>query len=491
MSPTTSPAEDLTTGAPGLRRALMRSTLAAFIGTGASQGSTMLRVFLGAKLLGPAVFGVWLGIRLLIDYAVVLDLGTLPAMQRQVALSSGRGDAATVETAKQTTFAFISATGLLAFLGVCGASLLPRYRAERVVLLAVALLVPANLVRGYYVSYFKARHRFRELAQSQILGAGFTLATLPLIALWGMAGLAWGMLIQSLSEPCWLALRSELPRLGLDRKMLRALLAFGLPASGIVLLAVALGRVDHTVVLATLGTEQLGYYGIALIVVTMLSNLAAVPNMVLSPRFSERYGQTGRPADLMPLYVKPLAAMTIGFALIVGVAYLALPPLVEHLLPKYRPGVGAARIVMLGCYCAVVTGVSASSLTALDHLKRYLAILGGATALSYGLAQLAVWLHPSLEAVALGTALGALGYMLVLSTAALRAMEQPARVVAVQLLWSLAPLGYVLAWVLAIDWATGSLAAMPIRRALIGEALLVVACAPWLWKVGRGLLRAG
>lgn len=473
----------------GLRRALMRSTLAALVGTGASQGSALLRTFLAARLLGPAVYGVWLGVRLLVDYGVVLDGGTLPAMQRQVALSSGRGDVATAEGAKRTTFTFVAATGLLALVVVGGVALLPRYRAERAVLLGVALLLPANLVRGYYVSYFKARHRFRELAQSQVIGAGFTLATLPLIALWGLPGLAWGLVIQSLAEPCWLALRSELPRLGVDRRMLRALLAFGLPASGVLLLAVALGRVDITVILATLGNEQLGYYGVAAIVVTMLSNLAAVPNMVLSPRFSERYGQTGRPSELLPLYVKPLAVMTVGFALVVGAVYLALPPLTAHLLPKYLPGVGAARIVMIGCYCAVVVGVSASSLSALDHMKRYLAILACATAASYGLARLGAWLHPSLEAVALGAALGSLGYMLALSTAALRAMEQPARVVVAQLARTLAPLGYTMAWVVAIDWATGPLAAMPARRALVGEGALVAVCAPWLWKVGRALLR--
>mgnify|MGYP003328469848 CR=1 FL=1 len=37
----------------------------------ASQGTGLLRSFVGARSLGPAVFGVWLGLRLIVDYGVL------------------------------------------------------------------------------------------------------------------------------------------------------------------------------------------------------------------------------------------------------------------------------------------------------------------------------------------------------------------------------------------------------------------------------------
>ncbi len=472
-----------------LRDALLKSSLLVLLGTFASQGTGLLRAFVGARILGPGVFGVWLGLRLIVDYGVLLDVGVNSALLRFVPLMRGRGDLGASKRYQQAAFYFIAATGAVGVLGVVGAALVWPRASERSTLLAIAALVFLNLYRGYYVSLFKGNHRFGELAASSLIGGVVTLAAIPLFYWGGLLGFVGGMFAQALAETGYLVAREGLPRPGLRWQPLRELLAFGLPSVAIVFGAVALTSVDRAVIVATLGAAANGTYGGAALVVTILVNLAVVPNAVLSPRFAETYGRTGDARDLRRLLVEPLEPLTVGFAALIGAGAIALPVLLQLFLPKYLPGLAAARVAMFGAYANLVIGIAASCLSALSRQKLYMVLVLAVAGLCYLLALTAVHLWPGLPAVAAGISLGQALYAVAMVIACFLAMglsiADGARAIGRMLL----PIAGAAALTAAIT--VGGERLLPggaIARALVEELLFLTAAAPFLRRAAHSAL---
>jgi O-antigen/teichoic acid export membrane protein len=297
------------------------------------------------------------------------------------------------------------------------------------------------------------------------------------------------MIAQALIEICAFAVLSSPPSLGIDGPTLRRDLHFGLPTTAVVLLALSIGSVDRVVILSTLGSETLGYYGLALICVMLVQNLAAVPSMVMTPRLAEAYGRSGRREDLLSMLEVPLDPMARGFAVAVGGLGIALPALVAVFLPKYAPGMTATRIAMVGAFGMVGAGLAASCLGALDRMRVYLVVLATDTAVSYGLARGFVYLVPRLEAVALGWALGALLHMTVMMTSAYVAMGQPVRRGLGRVARLLVPLGYALFCSLLAEWLVARVLLGPIARAVLGEILFLALSLPLLLPLYRALRR--
>ncbi|MSP59294.1 MAG: lipopolysaccharide biosynthesis protein [Myxococcales bacterium] len=473
----------------GLRRTLLKSTAHYAVAMFVSQGSGFLRVYVAAKVLGPAVFGVWLGLRLIIDYGAHLHLGVVFGMHRNVPLLRGQGDLAGADRAARTSFSFVLGMALLASACTAFAGAIWPRPSERGILFAIAAVLFVNLMRGHLQTAFKTENRFRELSTTSFIGAGVTVATLPLTYYAGLPGFVWGLFLQGLAEDAFLALRSGLPRLGIDRAALRHLLAVGLPAMAIVVASTLLTSIDRTVILERLDPVRLGHYGIAFIVATnFMISLAGIPHAVIYPRLTERYGRTGRREELAPLVLEPLSVMSVGFAALVAAGAIALPPLVRLFLPQFTPGIEAAQIALFGTYSYAVVGVLQACFYTLNWQKAYLAILLGAAGVSYLLARLFVGLWPGLPAVAAGCSLGLLLYMVAVVIGAFLIMGRTLREGLRALGRTLLPLGYSLACVLAFDAVAGRfLPPESIRRGLIGEGVLLVAMGPWLYLSLRKL----
>jgi len=283
---------------------------------------------------------------------------------------------------------------------------------------------------------------------------------------------------------------SERPRLGLHWPSMRRELDYGLPTAAIVLLGLSLGSVDRLVILGSLGEEKLGYYGIALILVMVLGNLAAIPSMVLSPRLSEAYGRLPQASDraqLAPRMREPLPSLSAGFSLLLGVLWLTVPALVGSFLPKYVPGLSATRLAMIGAYCTLGVGVAHSALSATGRMRIDAVVLFFDTAFSYGLARLFVHLHPSLESVALALAIGNVWHMGMMMGAAHLCLDRPLREGLRTTGAILVPLAYSVGVAMACDHLVGRFVThpWPWGHALVALAAYALLTAP----LSRRLLR--
>jgi lipopolysaccharide exporter len=254
-------------------------------------GSLVVGIIM-ARLLAPEQFGV---------YAVALTVQSILITVADLGLSADliRTDrperiAPTVATLGLTSGALMtvgtiaSSTALAGLLGSVDA-------APAIAVLSLTLLLAGASVVPY--AYLQRRFQQRQIFLVGV--ADFvvsTTVTLTLIALgFGVLGLAIGRVAaQIVSSTMQFALARVKPRYGIDRTVLRPVLAFGLPIAGANLLSWALLNVDNIVLARVAGATALGYYVLAFNISSWpMSALAQVVRSISLPYFARTGDRSG------------------------------------------------------------------------------------------------------------------------------------------------------------------------------------------------------
>ena len=188
-----------------------------------------------------------------------------------------------------------------------------------------------------------------------------TTVTLVLIALgFGVLGLAIGRVCAQLAAAVTMfALAKVVPRLGIDRTVVRPVLAFGLPIAAANLLSWALLNADNVILARVLGVTALGYYVLAFNISSWpMSALSQMVRSVALPYFS-RAGMTTNA-------LATVTSLAWALALPAGAALAVLAESVIAVVYGDRWLPGAGVLAALGVYGAlrVVFDVFAGSLYA-------------------------------------------------------------------------------------------------------------------------------
>ena len=366
------------------RKLIFKQTLHLSIANVASQGARFLKNFILAGLLGPVYFGLWNGLQVFLIYGTNAHLGVLHAMAREIPMSRGAGMDEKIPTLASTGLTVSLLTSIAAAVLITAAVLLSM--GAQAELLTILLLLPVLISQQVFLFYqflLRADDEFGSLSRVLAITAVLELlVSLAFVYLFGfngvllglIAGQGIGILIAFVSK------RRVRLRFEIDYTMMRSLLQTGFPIMLTVLGYYLLTTIDRLLIITIAGSETLGYYALGSLAITALAYVPITINQVMYPKFAERFGSTQDPAALSGyLRIPTLAtAHTMGFLL--GAVIIGLP-LVELLLPKYAPGIPAARILLAGSYFLSLPGSSVSFLLTIGRQTQYLVFLAGAIAL--------------------------------------------------------------------------------------------------------------
>ena len=307
--------------------------------------------FLRPKLLSPEYYGVWTLLKLIPRYASYGHLGTRSALRYLIPFYRGREDETTTETLRRSGFLFgFIVTGVLAA-GIGAGALWPAFTMPvRVGLVAMAVLILLRYYHHFLLSLLKADEAFGVITRSIYVLVTLTfVATVPLLYLFDIYGIYASVIIAEVGTLCYLRVSYEFARGGsFDWSALMELLKKGFP---IIILNLAIALVttcDRIVVGAMLGKEALGYYGIAIMGFAFLIEIPGTARSVMEPRLM-RTIERRDPADIVEDYlISPLFNTAYLLPFLIGPAFLAMEAGVSLLLPRYLPGVPAARTLALG-----------------------------------------------------------------------------------------------------------------------------------------------
>jgi O-antigen/teichoic acid export membrane protein len=284
--------------------------------------------------------------------------------------------------------------------------------------LLAAVLVAQQLLL-FYQFLLRAQDSFALLSKIFVTAAVLELAASVALVYWrGFNGIFYGLFISCAAGALigFIAERRIVSRLELDFRLIGSLIRIGFPIMLTTLGYGLLTTIDRMLIIKFLGSEALGYYSIGSLAITAISYLPIAINQVMYPKFGERYGATDDPKSLAGFVRVTTLGTAHAMGLVLGAAFIALP-VITILLPKYLPGIPAARILFAGFYFISLLGPSANLLLTINRQVQYLVGMGAAITLEVVLNGLALAYGLGLEGVAVTTgivyaicAFGIIGY---------------------------------------------------------------------------------
>lgn len=321
-----------------------------FVGFGAStvanQASRVGSGLAAAAILGPATWGIWFLLNLIIAYGSLTQLGALNGMNREVPAALGRGDADGAQSVRRTALGVIVAgTGAASLILLLLSALAPHLVAPRDMALML-LLLAAHQAYEYAVTTLRATTRFTQLSGLQFLSSlSYPLLTISGAWFLGLPGfilgqvLTYALLIATAREHMGVAYVARW-----DRRQARSLVAIGFPIMLVGLVFALFATVDRWVVTAFLGTESLGHYSLAIMSLGAVNLLPQVVSQQYYPRLAHAWAARSDTSELRRVAARVRNATLATTLPVVALLLLTLPPAVRVFLPEFAPGIPALVI---------------------------------------------------------------------------------------------------------------------------------------------------
>jgi O-antigen/teichoic acid export membrane protein len=294
----------------------------------------------------------------------------------------------------------------VAALFVIAFSLLPTHSSKMALgLQAMAVVLILQQVYTYHRVVLRSHNYFKELSQQQVLLAIVSSGLAILFVVFG--GLV-GRLIAAILAQAVIVLYAvhrnpwpAVPKYNLSDVW--SALRVGLPIlmSGLVLSFLA--TIDRLMVITFLGEKQLGYFGLALLLTSVVSLIPAMASQVLYPRITHQFGSSGKNVEALQAFVlTPPVILSALLPVLIGSLYLSLPLIINVLLPAYIPGIAAARIVIVGIFFFGILGLTDYFLITIGKLRQFAFFGCVALLLNIVLDYLLLQLGYGIEGIALG-----------------------------------------------------------------------------------------
>lgn len=436
-----------------LRAVILKSVAQYSSATGLAIGLGLIASFLSAALLGPALYGIWMAVRLILIYIPALEFGVLDGAYRNLPFLRGKGEAiGTVNAIKNTCGIFVIFLGLVCAIGIWFASFFPVFdQVSAHALKFVALTGGFFLLERYCTIILKTENRFAEVSIITALKPTIIFIGAISIFWFGFEGLLYGTLLASMITAIYgLYCIRFFPKIRDSLTSLLPLMKIGMPIMLVSLAQRFFMTSDRIVILGLIGTTQLGYYGIG----TSITRLVVVAQMawpVLYPRMTEEFGKTGDAASLKKYIGAPNILMALVLPVVVGIGCLALPKLIEAFLPEYIPGVKAAQVVIFGAVFWTLSGMGSYLLITIGRQVLNLIIFVSCFVVTFALQYFLVSFGLGIEGAALGTVLGNLLLTILVISIVMKYCRSSSREIAVLLLKILSPVFYVIVVLVSIQ----------------------------------------
>jgi O-antigen/teichoic acid export membrane protein len=345
-----------------------------------SRAMGFLQSFVVAKALGPASFGIWVTLLLLVSYAPIFCLGTVETLLKQVPYYLGRNDLKRVREIENSVLGSIVLSAILVgLLALATPFVLPFTSFNVGASLAVMVLV--TIAINYFSSFFY--HRFSAYENFKMTGAMDAIRAAVCLVLvggmgwvWGLRGAVTGYLLQEIVMfliTASLNIRAHgRPGISFHRESIIGAIRVGLPISLLWWVLTLTASVDRLVLGGMVGAAAVGYYALGISLSGILFLVPMVVGRVLYPKVNKHFGQNADAEAMKRVVLAPtlaLGTLLVNFQ----ICLLAGTPLLyNQLLPKYHPGLMAGQLLILGAFFVCLFRNAANYLIAANQERLFL-----------------------------------------------------------------------------------------------------------------------
>ncbi len=407
-----------------------QKTLVQFgLSTALFQAARLITELITMAVVGPVLFGVWKLWQLLFIYAPILQLGIVNGANRNIPYFVGTKDNSYLrKTVATTVFSalFSSLTiGLTSFfVALYSRSIFMGVDLSFSLILSFSVAVAAWTLLQALINLLRSFEMFFSYSLLQLALASLLFLGIPICLNWGLNGY---LVITAFAALLGIGLalfflKSKLS-FGFSKVIAFDLIKLGFPILIVGLAYSFFTTLDRVIIAYFLGPEEVGNYGLAIMVFGSLSLFPVTVSQFFYPKISKALGLTGSATEAFKI-----AQEQLRFALMITIASMlvlaiSLPFAVNQFLPQYSAGLTAAYCLMPGLLGLSLVGGYANWLNSVKRQTVYLRVQVIAIVLSALLSIGFYLMGFGLSGIALGTSLAFIIYGILLRQAALNCLK--------------------------------------------------------------------
>lgn len=414
-----------------------------------SQIFAFFRGLIIPDLLHPQQYGILGGLNLFTRYAGYLDVGFLPAMERDVPMLTGSGDEEAVQRVKSTAFLVNLFTTFIysLFLVVLAVLLKPTLSLQALWgFTAFIVLVIFGRLSDYYRFLFRGRGRFGAVSAMVVINSAATLLVIvPLVYFWRLYGFYAGAICVSIFVwVIFFIIRKERTILYFDRGEFWRMLKIGLPMFLMGIGGTVLMTLDRFFIIYYLTTTELGYYTISVTISMFVFLLPVNISKVLAQNLFLEYGKTQSEKTLRDYVSKTTAVISTALAVLIALASCFYPLVLYVFLNHYIPAMDATFLLLVAVFFLGVIIGPANTLIAQNRQLNIFFIQLVSILLTGLLCFLSSLMQMGIIGIAGSMVIGFAIYAVFVCIYTFRLISMPAKAVVAYILEIILPLAYSL-----------------------------------------------
>ena len=377
--------------------------------------SRFYELFLGAftafirpMLLTPEQYGIWTLLKLIPRYASYIHLGARDSMRFFLPLLSSHNNDEKICTVKNSVFTGSLFLNLLLGFILILASFYKAFSMEvRTGLLTMSVIVVIQFFIQFYITVLKAHEKFVLIASSTYLETTVLfVATIPLIYYLRQYGLYISILMVNIIVFCFLKWKYDYDiKMKFNPPVFKEMIIKGAPIMISDFIIQLITTSDRFIVLFMLGSKFLGFYGIAVMILSFLMQIPGTAREVLEPRLMKSVDFSESVKIIDDYLLQPLVNTAWLMPFIIGPAFLLLPVVIPLLLPGYIAGVVPAQILVIGVFFLAMAYVPRSIIVAHDWQSKVSVMLPFVLIMNIGISVLLIKKGLGLAGAALGSSI--------------------------------------------------------------------------------------
>jgi O-antigen/teichoic acid export membrane protein len=376
-----------------------------------SLGLRILRGFGLAHFLGPAAFGLWSSMRIVLQFGGYSQFGARSGMLQQATASEAAGQIADAIRLRGTAAAVNLAGAIAVGAAIAWIVMLPGLGiASRGLWLGLAGLIVADNMWAYLQVNLRSQRRYGLCSSLSILMAALSTGLGVLGAYWqGLPGFLAALgLSYLLTFAIAFPLGSRYPNPSINWADVSRLLRIGMPIMMSDLLKVLMWNVDKIMIWMLMGKHSLGIYALQSTITNGIMLLPAGVADVFYPHVVSEIGRSKSAGTAARYLTQGVELLSRSMCPMLAVIFLCFHLPIRWLLPAYQETVAPGQVLVLATFFPVAGTIAGSVLLALGGQRTQLVASAIAVVVAVICVGAAILSGGGYVAIALGAAAGLL-----------------------------------------------------------------------------------
>jgi len=337
-----------------------------------AQGVSFLPAVFLPALLGPAQFGVWNFMNVIIGYGANAHFGILHGFNKVVPELRAVGKINELNDLIDSVFWVNLFLGILVgfFLLVYSILFQSSYALPSKV---AAVVVVLQMIFQFYFSLLRAESRFKLVSTGV---AGLSIASSIFVLLLAnffndkLFGALCGLVVAYIIIVAYWFNKGEYNiKARIKLSLVKYIFGIGFHLIILGILSMVLLSVDRWIIAWKLQDTALGYYALGIMATNMLGMIPISIANVLYPRMLERFATTQDRTAVGNLYLIPVRAIASLMIFFISATIVYLPVLINLLLPKYSPAIPLINILVPGAFFLSIAPITGNFVIAVNQHK--------------------------------------------------------------------------------------------------------------------------